>query len=111
MARTWLVPLLALLVAVAGIARYEAPARGGSRGRVAAAAGAEDHAWHCSTVPAARGHTVVRRAALANFEQFSASDVAACDRLPPLVAASRLAGGRASFRLLTLHQLQVKLQV
>ena len=111
MVRTWLVPLLALLVAVAGIARYEAPATGGSRGRVAAAADVDDRAWHCSTVPAARGQTVVRRAALASFEQFSTSQATACDRLPPVSAASLLAGGRASFRLLTLHQLQVKLQV
>jgi len=131
MASKLLAPVLALVIAVSGIVRGDAvrgdavrwDAAGWDVTRLSAIgtasssnkptvlAAAQGCLWNCASAPVVRGRELARRTCGAGQGQFLACCTVAFNRLPSLAAVSSLCSPRTSSRLITLHHLQVKLQV
>ncbi|HEX4141999.1 MAG TPA: hypothetical protein VHY91_00480 [Pirellulales bacterium] len=116
MASKLLAPILALVIAVSGIARWDVirwdtTATAGSTHKPVVLAAVQGCLWSCTSAPAARGRELARRTCGAGQGQFFVCCTALFNRLPSRAAVSSLCSTRTSSQLTTLHQLQVKLQV
>jgi len=116
MASKLLVPALALVIAISGIARWDAirlqaAAAGGPSHKSSVLAATQGCLWNCTTAPVVRGRELARRTCGAGQGQLVTCCTTLFNRLPSVAAVSPLCSTRTSSRLITLHHLQVKLQV
>jgi hypothetical protein len=115
MASKLLAPVLALSLAISGaisgIVRWDAPGTWNSSHKPTVLAATQGCPWNCTSAPVDRGRELARRTCGAGQGQFLVCCTVLFNRLPLVAAVSSQCSTRTSSRLITLHQLQVKLQV
>jgi hypothetical protein len=108
MVRQWLVPLLASWIALSGVLRHDATTTTGSRDRAAAMANVCDSA---AIAPAVHSQDLARRVRIVGIEQFLSCGTAIGDRVATFGAVSSQAWAPAFAGWISLHHLQIRLQV